>query len=58
MKHPYSPFTLEIEDDVTHERNLSLLKKELMQVKSKTDTVRDLMRRTFKSDIIKIQMWK
>lgn len=44
LKHPYSAFTAEIEDDTTHERNMSVLKKEMLQVKIRMDVVKDLMR--------------
>ena len=47
LKHPYSSFNTEIEDDTSHERNLTLLKKEAAQVKAMLDVLKDLMRRTY-----------
>ena len=47
LKHPYSSFSTEIEDDTSHERNLTLLKKEAAQVKPRVDVLKDLMKRTY-----------
>ena len=47
LKHPYCSFSTEIEDDTTHDRNLTLLKKEVMQVKVRLDVLKDLMKRTY-----------
>jgi hypothetical protein len=47
LKHPYSSFSTEIEDDTSHERNLTLLKKEAAQVKPRMDVLKDLMKRTY-----------
>ena len=47
LKHPYSSFSIEIEDDTSHERNLTLLKKEAAQVKARLDVLKDLMKRTY-----------
>ena len=47
LKHPYSSFSTEMEDDTSHERNLTLLKKEAAQVKPRADVLKDLMKRTY-----------